>query len=115
MKHPARYCTLLVLLILFLSHQTFPQTHISADNVSGKWLKQNSPYYIGGEIKIPHGNKLIIEQGVKVIFIGHYKLIVNGVLEAKGNEQDSLKPKISALLNIACYSMVRLRWVMIKY
>jgi hypothetical protein len=90
MKHPARYCTLLVLLILFLSHQTFPQTHISADNVSGKWLKQNSPYYIGGEIKIPHGNKLIIEQGVKVIFIGHYKLIVNGVLEAKGNEQDSI-------------------------
>ena len=28
MKVPTRYCTLLVLLILFLSHQTFPQTHI---------------------------------------------------------------------------------------
>lgn len=28
MKDPTRYCTLLVLLILILSHQTFPQTHI---------------------------------------------------------------------------------------
>jgi hypothetical protein len=27
---------------------------------------------------------------VKVIFTGHYKLIVNGILEAKGNEQDSI-------------------------
>jgi parallel beta-helix repeat protein len=90
MKNPARYCTLLFFVNLFLSHQTFPQTHISEGNINGKWVKQNSPYYIDGEIKIPQGKKLIIEPGVKIIFTGHYKLIVNGILEAKGKEQDSI-------------------------
>jgi predicted outer membrane repeat protein len=85
-----RFCTLLALLILFLPFQTSPQTNISTGNVSGKWIKQSSPYNIDGEIKIPRGKKLIIEPGVKVIFTGHYKLIVNGILEAKGTEQDSI-------------------------
>ncbi|MCW9096614.1 MAG: hypothetical protein OQJ93_04420, partial [Ignavibacteriaceae bacterium] len=90
MKDPTRFCILLACLILFLSHQTFPQIHITEGNINGKWVKQNSPYYIDGEIKISHGKKLIIEPGVKIIFTGHYKLIVNGILEAKGNEQDSI-------------------------
>ncbi|MEJ2105451.1 MAG: right-handed parallel beta-helix repeat-containing protein, partial [Ignavibacteriaceae bacterium] len=50
----------------------------------------NTPYLIDGEIKIPYGKKLIIEPGVKVIFTGHYKLIVNGILKALGTEQDSI-------------------------
>jgi signal transduction histidine kinase/DNA-binding NarL/FixJ family response regulator len=73
-----------------LSQQTFPQSHIPEGNVNGKWLKQNSPYYIDGEIKIPRGKKLIIEPGVEIIFTGHHKLIVNGILEAKGTRQDSI-------------------------
>jgi parallel beta-helix repeat protein len=81
---------LFAFLLIILSHQTFPQTHIPSGNVNGKWIKQNSPYYIDGEIKIPRGKKLIIEPGVKVIFTGHYKLIINGILEAKGNELDSI-------------------------
>ncbi len=72
-----RFCTLLSYLLVMLSYQTFSQTHIPSGTVSGKWLKQNSPYYIDGEIKIPRGKKLIIEPGVKVIFNGHHKLIVN--------------------------------------
>lgn len=90
MRVQVRFCFLFALLLLILSHQAFPQTHIPEGNVSGKWLKQNSPYYIDGEIKIPRGKKLIIEPGVKIIFTGHYKLIVNGILEAKGNEKDSI-------------------------
>jgi signal transduction histidine kinase/AraC-like DNA-binding protein len=90
MKDPTQFCFLISFLLLILSYQTFPQTHIPEGNVNGKWLNQNSPYYIDGEIKIPRGNKLIIEPGVKVIFTGHYKLIVNGILEAKGTEQDSI-------------------------
>jgi parallel beta-helix repeat protein len=90
MRDPTKYCGLLSLLLLFLSFQTLPQTHIPSGNVNGKWLKQNSPYYIDGEIKIPRGKKLIIEPGVKVIFTGHHKLIVNGILEAKGTKQDSI-------------------------
>lgn len=90
MRDPTKYCGLISLLLLFLSIQTLPQTHISFGFVNGKWLKQNSPYYIDGEIKIPRGKKLIIEPGVEVIFTGHYKLIVNGILEAKGTKQDSI-------------------------
>jgi len=90
MWDPTKYCVLLYLLLFILSVQTFPQTHISSGIVNGKWIKQNSPYCIDGEIKIPRGKKLVIEPGVKVIFTGHYKLIVNGILEAKGSRQDSI-------------------------
>ncbi|OGU76010.1 MAG: hypothetical protein A2W11_06335 [Ignavibacteria bacterium RBG_16_35_7] len=90
MRVQIRFCTLLSFLLLILSFQTLPQTHISSGIVTGKWLKQNSPYYIDGEIKIPRGKKLVIEPGVKIIFTGHYKLIVNGILEAKGTKQDSV-------------------------
>jgi parallel beta-helix repeat protein len=89
-RDPTKYCGLISLILLFLSFQTLPQTHISSGIVNGKWIKQNSPYYIDGEIKILRGEKLLIEAGVKVIFTGHYKLIVNGILEAKGNELDSI-------------------------
>jgi signal transduction histidine kinase/DNA-binding response OmpR family regulator len=90
MRDPTRLCFLFFFLFLILSYQTFPQTHIHEGNVHGKWLKQNSPYYIDGEIKIPYDKKLVIEPGVKIIFTGHYKFIVNGILEAKGNEKDSI-------------------------
>ena len=90
MRVQVRFFISLFILFLFLSHQTFPQTHIPEGNVSGKWIKQNAPYYIDGEIKIPRGKKLIIDPGVKIIFNGHYKFIVNGILEAKGAENDSI-------------------------
>ena len=90
MRNLSRSCAKFSVLLMLLSHPTFPQTHVPAGNVNGKWLKQNSPYLIDGEIKIPRRKKLIIEPGVKVIFTGHYKLIVNGILEAKGAKQDSI-------------------------
>jgi len=90
MRVQIRFCISLVFLFLILSHQTFPKAHIPEGDVSGKWVKQNSPYYIDGEIKIRYGKKLIIEPGVQIIFTGHYKLIVNGILEAKGTEKDSI-------------------------
>ncbi|MCU0413388.1 MAG: ATP-binding protein, partial [Ignavibacteriaceae bacterium] len=90
MRDPTKYCGLIFILLFFLSFQTLPQTHIPTGNVNGKWLKQNSTYFIDGEIKIPRGKKLVIEAGVKVIFTGHYKFIVSGILEAKGTKQDSI-------------------------
>ena len=90
MRVQVRFFISLFILLLFLSYKTFPQTHIPEGNVSGKWIKQNSPYYIDGEIKIPYGKKLIIDPGVKIIFNGHYKFIVNGILEANGAENDSI-------------------------
>ena len=84
----------IVLTILFsfliLNPNVISQTHIPPVNVSGIWQKENSPYYIDGEIRIAYGDKLVIEPGVKVIFTGHYKFVVNGFLEAKGTPDDSI-------------------------
>jgi hypothetical protein len=52
------------------------QTDVAGGNVSGSWLKMNSPYQINGEITIPDASTLSIEPGVQVIFTGHYKLNV---------------------------------------
>jgi len=65
-------------------------TIIPAGNVSGTWAAAGSPFLIMGEITVPTGQTLNIQPGVQVIFQGHYKLIVNGWLEAIGTEQDSI-------------------------
>ncbi len=83
-----------ILLILFLgsiSTFTFTQTNIPAGNVSGTWILAKSPYYINGEITIPDDSTLTIEQGVEVVFTGHYKLNVQGRLLAIGTKTDSIR------------------------
>ena len=66
------------------------QTVIPGGNVSGTWVAFSSPYLIEGEITVPSDSTLNIEPGVEVNFQGHYKLIVNGFLEAMGTESDSI-------------------------
>lgn len=66
------------------------QTNIPGGNVSGTWVVSGSPYLIEGEITVPSDSTLTIEPGVEVNFQGHYKLIVNGFLEAIGTESDSI-------------------------
>jgi len=82
--------SILLLTILFVNANLFSQIHIPPGEVSGTWYKASSPYLIDGEIRIAYGDSLVIEPDVKVIFTGHYKLIVNGILEAIGNERDSI-------------------------
>lgn len=67
------------------------QTTVPEGTVSGTWISSGSPYLIMGEITVPVGKTLTIEPGVEVIFQGHYKLIVRGVLLASGSENDSIK------------------------
>jgi len=66
------------------------QTVIPGGSVSGTWTASGSPYLIEGEIVINNRQTLTIESGVEVIFQGHYKLIVNGWLQAIGAESDSI-------------------------
>jgi hypothetical protein len=66
------------------------QTPIPPGPVSGIWDLPDSPYLVEGEITVPVGEMLIIEPGVEVEFQGHYKLIVNGYLEAVGMVGDSI-------------------------
>ncbi|TKJ37254.1 hypothetical protein CEE37_14165 [candidate division LCP-89 bacterium B3_LCP] len=65
-------------------------TIIESGAVTGTWEAASSPYWITGEITVPEGETLIIEPGVEVGFVGHFKLIVNGFLEAIGTETDSI-------------------------
>jgi parallel beta-helix repeat protein len=73
-----------------LSLSIFSQTSIPAGNVSGLWIKPNSPYIIEGDIKIPADSLLIIEPGVIIEFQGSYKFIVLGQLLAVGNITDTI-------------------------
>jgi hypothetical protein len=85
---------LCLFILLFLSligfQHTYAQTEIPAGDVSGIWTQANSPYNINGEITIPNDSTLTIEQGVKVVFTGHYKFYVKGRLLAKGTENDTI-------------------------
>jgi predicted outer membrane repeat protein len=59
--------------------------------VSGTWKAQYSPYHIVENVVIPHGEKLIIEPGVDVIFDGSYKITAYGSIDAIGTETDSIR------------------------
>jgi parallel beta-helix repeat protein len=59
-------------------------------DVYGVWDSAGSPYYVCGDIAVPIGQQLIIEPGVEVLFMGHYKFNVYGLLKARGTEQDSI-------------------------
>jgi len=58
----------------------------------GTWTKENSPYNVVGEIRVPPESTLVIEPGVLVDFQGHYKFIVDSLatLLAVGTESDSI-------------------------
>jgi hypothetical protein len=62
---------------------------VSGD-VSGTWSADT--VLVVGEVRVPTDSTLTIEPGVKVIFQGHYKLIVDtlATLLAVGTDQDSI-------------------------
>ena len=63
-------------------------TEIPAGEVSGAWSETKSPYFVFGDIEVPANGELIIEPGVKVMFVGPYGMTIgeNARLAAQGNE-----------------------------
>jgi len=59
-------------------------------NVSGTWTKGNT-YKVIGDIIVPSGQTLTIEEGVEIKFDGYYSLIVNGTLLANGSANNNVK------------------------
>jgi hypothetical protein len=51
-------------------------TTVAAGLVSGTWPADKSPYFVTGDIEIPMNERLVIEPGVKVLFMGPYSLTV---------------------------------------
>jgi parallel beta-helix repeat protein/predicted outer membrane repeat protein len=63
-----------------------------SDSVSGVWTTALNPRYVISDIYILADQTLVIEPGVEVIFMGHYKFEVqtNATLQAMGTEIDSI-------------------------
>jgi hypothetical protein len=80
----------LIALLAILSFCVSAQTIIPWGNVSGHWTQEEGPYYIQGNISIDENDSLIIDAGVKVIFMDNYSFPVFGYLEALGNATDSI-------------------------
>jgi hypothetical protein len=85
-----KYCFVLIYLFFASVLSINGQSHIPSCNVSGTWQVTGSPFYIQGEITIPNDSTLTIEPGVEVVFMGHYKLNVQGCLLAVGTQQDTI-------------------------
>ncbi len=75
--------------LLALPQLAWSQTEVSGSQ-SGVWGSAGSPYLVTGNVTIPSGLVLTIEPGVEVNFQGHYKLTVNGNLQAIGAAGDSI-------------------------
>ncbi|MHC4117316.1 MAG: C10 family peptidase [Planctomycetota bacterium] len=62
-------------------------TEIPAGDVSGTWSQAESPYFVSGDIEIAANSQLVIEPGVRVLFVGPYGMTVgyNARLTAEGN------------------------------
>lgn len=58
--------------------------------VNGAWTNGNT-YKVTGDIIVPSGQTLTIEEGVEIKFDGYYSLIVDGTLLANGSENNFIK------------------------
>ena len=67
------------------------QTNVSGVIESGTtWGIANSPFIVTGNIAIAEGITLKIEPGVEVKFDAMKKLVVKGILEAKGTKENPI-------------------------
>jgi len=68
-------------------------TEIQGGEVSGTWSEAGSPYFIHGDVNVPANEVLVVEPGVKVIFVGRYGMTVgeNAKLVAEGNANSPIE------------------------
>ncbi len=79
----------LIAALFFPVLSIFAQTQVSG-NQSGTWSVDGSPYQVTGHIRIPSGQVLHIDAGVRIEFQGRYRIYVDGKLLANGTETDSI-------------------------
>ena len=76
-----------ILLILLAFQICFSQTYVSGiipENTT--WDVNGSPYIVEGDVTVPTLIRLNIDAGVEVLFQEDMALIINGTIEATGNE-----------------------------
>jgi hypothetical protein len=79
--------------VILNGHSFSGGTEIEEGDVSGTWTDSNSPYFISGDIEIPEDEELIIEPGVKVLFVGPYSLTIGkkARLAAEADENNPIE------------------------
>jgi hypothetical protein len=79
--------------VILNGHSFSGGTEIEEGDVSGTWTDANSPYFISGDIEIPEDGELVIEPGVKVLFVGPYSMTIgeNARLASEGNENNPIE------------------------
>lgn len=68
-------------------------TEIQQGDVYGFWTQDQSPYFIHGDVNIPEDEYLVVDPGVKVIFVGPYSMTIgeNALLIAEGSENEPIE------------------------
>ena len=61
-------------------------TYLPGGDVEGTF--SDKQYLVGGDLVVPVGKKLSIEEGVKFVFFGNYQLKVQGSLQASGSQNN---------------------------
>jgi len=59
-------------------------------NVSGNWISSNT-YIVTGDITVPEGEVLNIEPNTEIKFDGFYSLLVNGTINAAGQQDNYIR------------------------
>ncbi|MCP4610996.1 MAG: choice-of-anchor D domain-containing protein [Planctomycetes bacterium] len=79
--------------VILNGHSFTGGTEIKEGEVSGFWTNANSPYVVSGDIEVPKDSELVIEAGVKVLFVGPYSMTIgeNARLAAKGNGNNPIE------------------------
>jgi len=86
-----RIYKIILSILVFFPVLAAQATDVEGD-VWGTWTKDNSPYNVVGEVRVPPESTLVIEPGVVVNFQGHYKFIVDSLatIQAVGAAGDSI-------------------------
>jgi hypothetical protein len=90
MKKFISFATLFLFSLFIYSQTTIYQSYFDSHLPTYIWHSAHSPYIIAEDITIHKPSNLIIEPGVKVIFVDFYRMDVKGALNAIGNEDDSI-------------------------
>ncbi|MFP2928581.1 hypothetical protein ACLESO_25980 [Pyxidicoccus sp. 3LG] len=59
-------------------------TELSGNLTTRTLRLAGSPYRVTGDLTVPAGNRLTLEPGVRLVFMGHFKLAVYGRITAQG-------------------------------
>lgn len=78
-----------ILLLLFLVPIALVAIEISGVQ-SGSWDAVNNPHLLIGDVTVPDGEELLVNQGVEVIAQGNYKITAEGIILIQGTVTDSV-------------------------